>query len=129
MENIKKKLQRLIVFIDILKIIEIIIVIAFGFYRLYIKFSILLTAYKILYIVLALLIVGVVILINDSLSCSLKGFFIIIQNNYEDIEERKVREKERKTEKKVKSSNGGTTKKKSTSKKKTIINDETKENN
>lgn len=89
MENIKKKFQFLITFIDILKVFEIILVISFGFYQMYVKFDILLVAYKILYIVLIVLAILVIILINDSANCLLRGFFMIVENSYEEICERK----------------------------------------
>ena len=97
MNNIKIKLERLVIFIDILKIIEIIMVVAFSFYELYLKFNILLTIYKILYIVLAILAIAIIILVNDSFNCLMKGFFIILENNYQEIEERKHKPKEQKT--------------------------------
>lgn len=92
MDNIKRRLNSLLLFIDILKIIEIVVVITFGFYQLYLKYSILLTAYKILYIVLIILILCIIILINDCLNALLRGFFIIVDNCYESREERKKRE-------------------------------------
>ena len=113
MEIIRKRLQNLVVFIDILRIIEIIAIVTFGFYHLYLKFSILLTMYKILYIVLILLAIAMIILLNNCFSCFLKGYLIILENNYQDIEERKNREKQQKTKKPSSSKKKMTNKKKS----------------
>ena len=118
MENIKKRFNNLLIFIDILKIIEIIVVLTFGFYQLYLKFSILLTVYKILYIVLIILILGMIILVNNFLNALLRGFFIIIDNSYENKEERKklkeglLKEKSDKVKKTTKTSKKSTSNKK-----------------
>ena len=113
MDDLKKKFRFLLIFIDILKILEIIITVSFGFYQLYLKFDILLMVYKILYIVLVLLVIFLIFLINDSLGVLLKGFYMIVENSFQAVEERKTRLLEKKTLKEAPL-------KKKTTKKKTV---------